>query len=46
MASNYNRVPIPAVVLAKDGKAALMVRRQTVEELTQYDSVPEWLDKE
>ena len=30
----------------KDGKAALMVRRQTVEELTQYDSVPEWLDKE
>ena len=43
MASNYNRVPIPAVVLVKDGKAALMVRRQTIDELTQWDEVPEWL---
>lgn len=43
MASNYNRVPIPAVVLVKDGKAALMVRRQTIDELTQWDETPEWL---
>lgn len=43
MASNYNRVPIPAVVLAKDGEAALMVRRQKIEELTTWDEIPEWL---
>jgi len=43
MASNYNRVPIPAVVLVKDGKAAPMVRRQTIEELTAWDEIPAWL---
>ena len=43
MASNYNRVPIPAVVLAGKGRAALMVRRQTIEELTQWDEIPGWL---
>ena len=43
MASNYNRLPIPAVVLAKDGNAALMVRRQSYEDLVRNDEMPGWL---
>ncbi len=43
MASNYNKVPHPAVVLVKDGKSALMVKRQSFEQLMQNDTVPEWL---
>lgn len=43
MASNYNRVPVPAVVLARFGKADLMVARQTYDDITQYDRVPAWL---
>lgn len=44
MASNYNRLPTPAVVLVKDGKSALLVKRQTLEDLTRNDVVPEWLN--
>ena len=33
MASNYNSSPIPAVVLVKEGRSGLMVRRQTWEDL-------------
>ena len=33
MASNYNSNPIPAVVLVKEGRSGLMVRRQTWEDL-------------
>jgi diaminopimelate decarboxylase len=33
MASNYNRVPRPALVMLKDGAARLSVRRQTYEDL-------------
>lgn len=43
MASNYNRVPFPAVVLARYGKSAPIVRRQRYEEVMQYDQVPSWL---
>jgi len=43
MASNYNRLPIPAVVLVKDGKAELMVKRQSYEDLVKNDTVPSWL---
>lgn len=43
MASNYNRVPIPAVVLASGGRAELMVRRQTIEEIAGWDEIPAWL---
>ena len=43
MASNYNRVPLPAVVLAKSGKSSLMIRRQTIADMMQYDVVPEWV---
>ena len=37
MASNYNRVPRPAVVLVKDGKARLAVRRETYEHMASLD---------
>jgi diaminopimelate decarboxylase len=37
MASNYNRVPRPAVVFVKDGKPHLAVRRESYEDLVQND---------
>lgn len=37
MASNYNRFPRPAVVFVKDGKAKLVVRRETYDELLKCD---------
>lgn len=43
MASNYNRLPIPAVVLVKDGRAELMVRRQSYDDLVSHDCIPSWL---
>ncbi len=40
MANNYNKLPFPAVVLLNDGKAELIVRRQTNEDLLRNDLVP------
>lgn len=37
MASNYNRICRPAVVIVKDGKARLAIRRETFEDLVKYD---------
>jgi len=37
MASNYNRLLIPAVVFIKDNKDKLVVRRQTLKDLIKYD---------
>ncbi len=37
MASNYNKVPRPAVVFVADGEARLVVRRETVEDLLRLD---------
>ena len=37
MASNYNRLRKPAVVLVKDGKSKLLVRRETYEDLIRTD---------
>jgi diaminopimelate decarboxylase len=37
MASNYNKLPIPAVALTDSGRAKLIVRRQTHEELIARD---------
>jgi len=37
MSSNYNLVPRPAVVLVKNGKARLIVRRETYQDLAQRD---------
>ena len=43
MASNYNRLPRPAVVLVADGEAEVIVRRETYEQLVQNDLLPERL---
>lgn len=37
MANNYNKIRIPAVVFIKDGVSKLTVRRQSFEDLTQYE---------
>lgn len=37
MASNYNRIPKPAVVFVKDGKAKLAVKRETYEDIIRND---------
>ncbi|MDP1793640.1 MAG: diaminopimelate decarboxylase [Acidimicrobiales bacterium] len=37
MASNYNKVPRPAVVFVRDGAARLVVRRETLDDLLRLD---------
>lgn len=37
MASNYNRIPRPPVILVKDGQARVAVRRETYEDLVAND---------
>lgn len=43
MASNYNRLPVPAVVLVRDGQAEIMVRRQSYDDIIGHDCIPSWL---
>jgi diaminopimelate decarboxylase len=38
MASNYNKVPRPAVVFVADGRARVVVRRETDEDLVRLDA--------
>jgi len=37
MASNYNKVPRPPVLFVADGRARLVVRGETVEDLLRLD---------
>lgn len=37
MASNYNRIPRPAAVMVKDGKARVIIERETYEDLIKKD---------
>ena len=37
MASNYNKLPRPPLVMIKDGEARVVVRRETYEDLMAYD---------
>ncbi|MCA1847198.1 MAG: diaminopimelate decarboxylase, partial [Actinobacteria bacterium] len=37
MASNYNKVPRPAVVFVRDGQARVVVRRETFDDLLRLD---------
>ncbi len=37
MASNYNKVPRPAVVFVRDGTARLVIRRETIDDLVRLD---------
>lgn len=43
MASNYNRVARPAVVLVSPGRTGLIARRETPEDLLRLDVIPDWL---
>ncbi len=38
MASNYNRIPRPAVVFVKEGKSRLVLRRETYEDLLSLET--------
>ena len=37
MANNYNRIPRPPVVFVENGKARLVVKRETYEDLIRLD---------
>jgi len=37
MANNYNRLPRPAVVFVENGTAALVVKRETYDDLLRLD---------
>jgi diaminopimelate decarboxylase len=37
MASNYNKVPRPAIVFVSDGVARLVTRRETLDDLVRLD---------
>lgn len=43
MSSNYNRNPIPPMILVKDGKADYMVKPQTYDDIIRNDVVPNWI---
>jgi diaminopimelate decarboxylase len=38
MASNYNRIPRPPVILVREGKARVAVRRETFADLVRLDN--------
>lgn len=46
MASNYNRLPRPAMVLVQDGISELIVRRESYVDLTRNDIVPARLQQQ
>lgn len=41
MAMNYNRIGKPPVVLVKDGKDRLIVRRETYDDIIRHDLIPD-----
>jgi diaminopimelate decarboxylase len=43
MASNYNRVPRPAAVLVNQGKAEIILQRETYDDLVRQDRLPDSL---
>lgn len=46
MASNYNRLPRPAMVLVHNGRHELLVARETYADIVRYDRIPSWLRTE
>ncbi|WP_028775713.1 diaminopimelate decarboxylase [Shimazuella kribbensis] len=46
MASNYNRLPKPAVVLVQNGRAEVIVERETYEDIVKKDKIPSRLLKQ
>lgn len=45
MASNYNRVQKPAMVLVNDGNADIIIKRETLDDLLVHDIIPDRLQK-
>jgi diaminopimelate decarboxylase len=45
MSMNYNRLPRPAMVLVSGGRADLITRRESYEDLLKNDLIPERLEK-
>jgi len=43
MANNYNKIPIPGVVLVKNGKSELIVKKQSYDEMISREIIPEHL---
>jgi len=43
MSSNYNRTGRPACVLVKDGRAEVILERETCTDLISHDRIPSWL---
>lgn len=43
MASNYNRNPIPPVVMVESGKADYAIKPQTFDDIVRNDNIPEFL---
>lgn len=41
MSSNYNRIPRPPVVLVKDGKSRIIVKREDYDDIIRNDVLPE-----
>ncbi|MCM3341737.1 diaminopimelate decarboxylase [Paenibacillus sp. MER TA 81-3] len=46
MASNYNRIPRPAVVFVQDGEADIVVRRESHRDIVMNDCIPARLNKQ
>ena len=45
MASNYNRVQKPAMVLVNNSQSAIIVKRENLDDIIAVDVVPERLEK-
>ena len=45
MASNYNKNPFPATVLVREGKAEIIVKRQSYDHMIENEVVPKYLTK-
>ncbi len=43
MASSYNRLPRPAAVLVSSGRADIIAKRQTWDDMVRWDIIPEHL---
>ncbi len=43
MSSNYNRTARPACVLVKNGRAEIILERETLKDLVSHDRIPSWL---
>ena len=45
MASNYNRVEKPAMVLVNDGHSDLIIKRENLDDIIRFDVIPDRLKK-